>query len=1037
MSGAWPRGSEWRKWDLHLHSPGTKLNDQFRLEGANNEEVWAEYCRRLYASDVHAFGITDYFSADGYLSTVAEYSARHSNSTKVFFPNVELRTNDVVNKEGDHVNVHLLFNPFQPTFKDDIERFLSLLHTNKTQGGGGKKVTAADLTTKSDFEEATTTRDYILQALKDTYGPEADLSEHVLIVTAANNDGIRIDAGVSGKKRKAIISDELDKLSDGFFGNSGNVEWFLKINRYENGVESAPKPTLAGSDAHSFSDLDKKLGRVAYDKEVDYAFEPTWIKADLTFEGLRQIIFEPANRVFIGAEPEVETRVRTHGNKYIDSLGITCVAGYQNRFGTWFKEERIRLGKELVAIIGRKGSGKSAVADVIGLLGNSHNQKSAGKSEELFSFLNAEKFRKGRCASNFSGELRWHEGDPDKKLLDADASLSLPEKVEYLPQKYLERICANVADDEFRSTLNEVIFGYVKTADRYEKTNFDELISYLTQQANIDIEQKKRELHKANEEVCAIEAKLTKDYRGEIEGKIKLRREDIEAHALAKPGEKPKPDQGAGPLPEITELERLGQAIDSLSQRQAALSEEQVGVNRLLRDLKRVRQDIERAAATLTSLKKTHEGVLTQASLSFEQIVTLAVDYSALDTLAETMQRRTSEIDALLASREDIEASAWAEAEGETSEAIATSIICQRQALDERKSELMEKLEAPQREYQAFVDGMATWTAREAELLGDPKNPVLESLRGLQQELHSLATMYPEALEKAKHARDEIAREIFRKKKSVTTFYNEVKESIDAEISKHQKELESYDVSIQAGLRFSASFLGDFFTFVNQAVRGSFQGVELGGSALKRLCESVASWAEEHEVFRAIGEIVDALHLEKMEPPGGRLERDVFKQLKGGKTLASLYDFLYSFDYLTTKYDLMVDKKDLSELSPGERGGLLLIFYLMLDKRDIPLVIDQPEDNLDNESVYQVLAKFLKKAKKRRQIIMVTHNPNLAVGADAEQIIRVSIDKTQGKNDFDFFSGSIEDARLNKAVVDILEGTFPAFDNRRLKYFRR
>lgn len=67
----------------------------------------------------------------------------------------------------------------------------------------------------------------------------------------------------------------------------------------------------------------------------------------------------------------------------------------------------------------------------------------------------------------------------------------------------------------------------------------------------------------------------------------------------------------------------------------------------------------------------------------------------------------------------------------------------------------------------------------------------------------------------------------------------------------------------------------------------------------------------------------------------------------------------------------------------------------------------------------------------------MTHNPNLAVVADAEQIINVSLDKKNGKHDFDFFSGSIENPRINQTVVDILEGTLPAFDNRRLKYRKR
>jgi predicted ATPase len=168
-------------------------------------------------------------------------------------------------------------------------------------------------------------------------------------------------------------------------------------------------------------------------------------------------------------------------------------------------------------------------------------------------------------------------------------------------------------------------------------------------------------------------------------------------------------------------------------------------------------------------------------------------------------------------------------------------------------------------------------------------------------------------------------------------------------------------------------------------------------------------------------------------PAGENPARDIFKQMKHRKEPIAFYDYLFGLEYLQTKYDLMVDGKDLSELSAGERGGLLLIFYLMLDRRDIPLVIDQPEDNLDNKNVYEILVTFLKKAKKRRQIIMVTHNPNLAVVADAEQIIHVSIDK-KNKNDFDFTSGSIENPVINKKVVDILEGTLPAFDNRRLKY---
>ena len=62
------RGAEWRKWDLHIHAPGTKLNDAY---GAID---WDRFCNALESSDVAAFGIADYFSLDGYFAVLAEFT---------------------------------------------------------------------------------------------------------------------------------------------------------------------------------------------------------------------------------------------------------------------------------------------------------------------------------------------------------------------------------------------------------------------------------------------------------------------------------------------------------------------------------------------------------------------------------------------------------------------------------------------------------------------------------------------------------------------------------------------------------------------------------------------------------------------------------------------------------------------------------------------------------------------------------------------------------------------------------------------------
>jgi len=95
--------------------------------------------------------------------------------------------------------------------------------------------------------------------------------------------------------------------------------------------------------------------------------------------------------------------------------------------------------------------------------------------------------------------------------------------------------------------------------------------------------------------------------------------------------------------------------------------------------------------------------------------------------------------------------------------------------------------------------------------------------------------------------------------------------------------------------------------------------------------------------------------------------------------------------------------------------------------------LGQPEENLDNESVYRMLVPCIKKAKERRQVIIVTHNPNLAVVCDADQVIYCEMDKPGG-NRITYTTGAIENPVINRHIVDVLEGTRPAFDVRDAKY---
>ena len=147
---------------------------------------------------------------------------------------------------------------------------------------------------------------------------------------------------------------------------------------------------------------------------------------------------------------------------------------------------------------------------------------------------------------------------------------------------------------------------------------------------------------------------------------------------------------------------------------------------------------------------------------------------------------------------------------------------------------------------------------------------------------------------------------------------------------------------------------------------------------------------------------------------------------------AGLYEILYGLQYINVSFSLKMGERDLEELSPGERGIVLLIFYMALSQSNMPIIVDQPEDNLDNQSVFSKLVPCICAAKKKRQVIIVTHNPNIAVACDAEQVIFCHMDKAT--HHITYEPGPVENGHTRREVVDVLEGTMPAFNLRKLKY---
>jgi len=121
--------------------------------------------------------------------------------------------------------------------------------------------------------------------------------------------------------------------------------------------------------------------------------------------------------------------------------------------------------------------------------------------------------------------------------------------------------------------------------------------------------------------------------------------------------------------------------------------------------------------------------------------------------------------------------------------------------------------------------------------------------------------------------------------------------------------------------------------------------------------------------------------------------------------------------------------KELSEMSDGQQCTALLSITMV--ERDVPLVIDQPEDILDNEFIVSEVVELIRSIKHDRQIVSATHNANIPVLGDAEQIIVMESNGLQG-----FYSdcGAIDDETVKERTQDILEGGEEAFDRRNKKY---
>ena len=363
-------------------------------------------------------------------------------------------------------------------------------------------------------------------------------------------------------KTSPIFESRNPDLRGAFVGvaTPGNTKF---IKSFQKELSNVPRLVVSGSDAHCFVGVKGDNDRRGYG---DFpSGKATWIKADPSFRGLLQAIMEPAKRSFIGERPQKQVEIAENKTFFIDRVAIIKAPGATS-VGSWLGGTSLPLNPDLVAIIGNKGSGKSALADVIALLGNS-------RQKAHFSFLKKDRFRgkSGDPAKNFVATLTWLDASKEERNLNDDPPEDKVELVRYIPQGHFEELCnAHISgrSNAFESELRAVIFSHAGDSIRLGALDFDQLIEQQESGFRHQLNEFRKDLRRLNQEITGYEDQLQPEVRSTLHELLVQKGRQIEEH------NKIRPEPMTKPAAELSsEQQEAATALEGISVRLKALEE--------------------------------------------------------------------------------------------------------------------------------------------------------------------------------------------------------------------------------------------------------------------------------------------------------------------------------------------------------------------------------------------------------------------------------------------------------------------------------
>ncbi len=995
------RGSEWRKWDLHIHTPFSHTSS---YAGTTEEEKWSNFFKHLeiISEKINVIGINDYLFLDGYKRVLEHKKKGNLQKIDLILPVIEFRLKELVGSgELKRINYHVIFGDHSTITPEQIEaQFLSQLNSacnldsespNTVTWGG-----VVNLNSLTDLGK---------QVHEST--PKEKRGNGSFLEIGFNNINYELSEiekalGETGKPNQYLKGNYFKAIGkaewEAFRWDSCPVEKKNLINKSHFVFSASPTPdsSLAGKKSLVEQNVNSRLlhcsdaHQIAADssntkpKELGHCF--TWVKSNPTFEGLKQAAMDYESRIHIGLESPV------------NSLPSYTIDRIEFSDAPWIKNTSIPLNSGLITIIGARGSGKTALADLIAVGGCSMKKR-----------INDSSFvkRAEKLFKNESIKLHWHNGAETKNELNSIAYEDLWDepRVEYLSQQFVEHLCSSDGPtNELMKEIERVIFNAHKPENRKGTDCFKDLLD-LELSGLIEA----RESFEEQIKECAKSLNLLHENKSNLDA---LKTNLNNKKKIIENDKKDRQKLVGNIKPDVMKkYEDISEAVNSVGLKLEAETRKEAALKNLKETIKSTRNNA--IPSHLKKLKEQH----TDAGLTDSQWENFRLTFtgSVDEILSQEISKSEKEIQTITGDKTyKID---------ETNLSISlipqgTDLLKQNHNLLKAEQNRLSQLIGADKENTIKINKLSSKISQDEMAYAklDKEIKAIESSDSLIKEQTQIR----------KDAYKGVFETILKHEKILADLYGPLTERLKNETDPLNK-LTFYvqrKVDVGGWTKYAEDELLDLRN------DGPFRGKgKLAETITNELLDILQNGSPE-EVANVMSEfwrkrIED---FEKHCPSEQKLDQKKLKKWK-----RDLSEWFISTDHISVKYGIRSNDLDIQQLSPGTRGILLLLLYLAIDKEDYrPIIIDQPEENLDPNSIFNELVPRFRSAKLRRQIIIVTHNANLVVNTDADQVIVASCDshKSNQLPNINYISGSLENPEIRKKVCEILEGGEIAFRER-------